>query len=320
MKMIRKISIFIFLLILCLWTMSPIANADSAGYGVTPLLPDNQLTADSFFNLLVSPDTSQELHIQLTNQSNQEKRLKLTVSTASTTKQGTIDYTTTPKLNQGSALDELLTVPDKVTLAANETKVISLTLKIPAKPFTGILLGAITIQEVDQITDSATLNNQFAYQIGVMLRESKDLPEHDVSLNQLTINSKQQFQLTIKNNGRLASGRLTGKWSGKGHPTFNQEIQLAPNTTISLPLPFKEEVVAGNGTLTVTLKIDNQSFTYQQSLYLRKTADGIQLIKLPFPTSMMVAIILGIFAMVSIAVWYWHKKSSSKKTANTANR
>lgn len=290
--------LFVFLIgfLFCYFPLQ--TQAAGAGYGVSPLLPENQLDDATYFNLLVTPDNTQELHLQLSNQEDQAKTLKITPATASTSNTGTIQYTTTKaELLNGPVLSELLSPPQTITLQGKETKIVTFTLTLPKQPFQGILLGSFFIEEVNQDTSSPGLNNQFAYEIGLMIRESKKLPAPKLSFNNLQLKNNDLSIQLANQKGRLSVGTLKATLVGK-EQAFSKELQLAPNTDAQIGLPF-EELPTGASTLKLTFTTDNgKRFEYQQAIYLHNRGDEMKLTKLPIPWQWIV--VGGIFVALLI--------------------
>ena len=289
-------------------------QAVGAGYGVTPLLPKNQLDDASYFNLLVSPQSSQKLTLQLTNQEDDEKTIRITPTTARTNQQGNIEYASNKAdLNKGPAISELLSPPQTITLAAKETQVVSFTLTLPATSFEGILLGSFLIQEVLSETTSAAINNQFAYQIGLMVRESTVLPEPKMTFDHLQLTDEALFVTLTNQNGRLLSGTLKGILTNT-EQSFTQGIQLAPNSTAKIRLPFG---VLSSGAaylkLTFSPSEDNQ-FSYEQSLYLHQGNKALEMIQLPFSWQLLlgIALVLGLIVL-SLVFWLMKHKLTKNK-------
>lgn len=302
---------FILWGVLCLWALPLQVSAASAGYGVTPLLPENQLGNDSYFNLLVKPGSTQQLSLQLTNQETTPKTLQIIPTTAITTQQGVIDYTAkTAELVHGPVISELISPAQTVALSAKETKVVSFTLTMPKKNFQGVLLGAFLIQEVGQATSNAGLNNQFVYQIGLMLRENKSLPQPDISFTKLTLTDNQLTIQVQNKNGRLLTGTLKGVLVGTKE-SFTQEIQLAPNTTAQIHLPF-EQLPKGGATLELSFTPSKEhQFSYRQNLFIHGKDEALKLSQLPLSWQYLLGALLVLGGLLFVLIFWWNRRTSA---------
>ncbi|WP_368251224.1 DUF916 domain-containing protein [Enterococcus sp. 2201sp1_2201st1_B8_2201SCRN_220225] len=311
----QKRSLLVILFIFFLSYAPVQAQATGAGYGVTPLLPENQLDEATYFNLLVAPGDTQRLSIQLTNQENQPKILHIAPTTATTSNIGAIQYTTTkPELLKGPVLSELLSAPKTVTLQSQETKIIDFTLTMPQESFQGILLGSFLIQEVGQNSNANGIANQFAYEIGLMIRESKKLPSMKISFHKLQLNNN-DLTIQFKNqSGRLVSGTLKAKLVGKKQ-SFSKELQIAPNTASQIIFPF-EKLPTGATSVKLTFTTDKgEKFDYQQGIYLYSQEGKLQLTKLSISWQWLIT--GGIFlavCLLAITILFFKKHKKSGKS------
>lgn len=303
----QKIGIFIIGLFLICGPLN--VQASEAGYGVSPLLPDNQLGDVSYFNLFVRPGATQELSLQLTNQETEPKTLQIIPTTAITTQQGVIDYTAkTAELSRGPVISELISPAQTVELTAKETKIVSFTLSMPKKSFQGVLLGSFLIQEVGQLTSNEGINNLFVYQIGLMLRENKTLPKPDVSFAKLTLNNNQLTIQVQNKNGRLLEGTFKGVLTGTKE-SFTQEIQLAPNTTAQIQLPFGH-LPKGGATLELSFTPSKEHhFSYHQNFFLHGKKDALKLTQLPLSWQYLLGAILILGGLLfALSIWWVRRK------------
>lgn len=116
-------------------------------------VPENQLKEGAFFDLLVAQGQEQVLETDLTNLTNQDLIINVSVSNATTTGAGVIDYG--PSQDQHTAnlthgLTGILEAPASIKLPKNGKATLKMTLKMPAQSIKGVVLGGIHLQqEVD---------------------------------------------------------------------------------------------------------------------------------------------------------------------------
>lgn len=268
--MFKKIGLLVFLL----FALPIVTQAETVGFGAAPLLPENQLTQASYFDLLVKPGTSQDVQIQLENFENEPKTLALTPTTAFTNEAGKLDYSSSNHVPlAGPNFREITSKQQVITLQPLEKRVVTFTIDLPKEKFDGVLLGGIQITW--ETTSSGTLQQEVAYTIGVMLREDETLPEPKLQLVDVTTaNNQLAVQLKNPTGALISQYQMTGSLS-KGNQTITlapQTISIAPQDAFTLILESKEKITAGNYTLKLNFS-GEQSFDFQQAIQI-EVADG----------------------------------------------
>lgn len=244
---------------------------DRADFYVTPNLPKNQLAdSENYFNVLLAPHTKESLKLTLINAKNEPLTINVTAHTAYTNNNGVVEYgkdADTPDASLNWSIAALLATPGIVKLKANETKTIDITLTMPKELFSGVLAGGIRLQkvkgsegseEVSEETDKSqqlSIENEFAYVIGVVARNEQESMSPDLTLLDVfpdQLNYRNVFSATIHNSMPTYVNQLTveAKIKRKGsndilYQTKKETMQMAPNSSLDLPISLAGDSFKG---------------------------------------------------------------------------
>ncbi|MGX6962886.1 DUF916 domain-containing protein [Vagococcus xieshaowenii] len=168
-------------------------------YTVTPIFPENQTDKTlGYFDLLVQPGSKQQVMVEVSNSSKEEKKIKITPTTSGTTTSGTIDYSgkSLPHTDDLIAsFSDITSQAQIVTLKANEKKKVGFEIQVPDKEFSGVILGGFYAQEVlkesnnESKKDGLQIENRFAIIIGCVLKNSDQAVEQAFSLQPVTVDN-----------------------------------------------------------------------------------------------------------------------------------
>lgn len=77
----------------------PVSAAATSNIGISPVYPDNQITANGIFDLKVQPGQAETLKLKIANLSHETQKLIVQTTTAYTNDAGTmaLDHVTVPK-------------------------------------------------------------------------------------------------------------------------------------------------------------------------------------------------------------------------------
>lgn len=179
-------------------------------FSVVPELPENQLAKKAgYFDLMVNPGATQDLKLKYTNNTDHAVTVNADVTTATTNGGGEVDYEGDQKKldpTLTAKTQDMITVPQDVTLAARETKEVTAHVTVPQAGLTGISSGAFTFRDKDsqQHAQAASagmaVKNVYAFQIAVLMRQQKDTP--------FTFNQIQRSGLQLH---RVAAGQVNAR-------------------------------------------------------------------------------------------------------------
>lgn len=305
------------------------AKADSLNYTVTADLPSNQINSQvSYFDLKVKPGQRQTLTINIKNKDSQAHRYTVTPNLAVTNDNGIIDYSQA-KAKADSSLKfnvkTALSAKQTVTVPAKTTKKVAIKLTMPKKAFNGIALGGINvIQEMKQQkqkSNGMAINNQYAYVIGLQLRESAkvtlkpNMKLHQVKATQINyrnyVTANLQNDQPVIMHGLKIKSYVTKAGSSKKVLTTNKEnLSMAPNSNFNFAIgEGTQQLAAGKYVLHLTATADqgkwqftkNFTISSKQAQTLNDTAVGNTAQKNYF--WWFVAFGLIILALLGLVIW-----------------
>lgn len=248
------------------------ARAESVGYTVNAVLPKNQDDHNaSYFALRVKPNQQQKLAVVIGNQSDQAQKFQVTVNQAVTNANGVIDYSQTAPKRDSSlkvGIKDIFaeTKLPTVTVPAKSTKKVYVTYKMPAEKIKGMILGGINVKKLESSQQSAkkgvTINNNFAYVIGLRLRESGIDVAPDMRMPAVKVtqtNSLNQVAATLQNPqpGMMRGLKVKAKVTKSGSDKVilqneKANMAMAPNSHFAYAVPWgNTQLKAGTYTLTI---------------------------------------------------------------------
>lgn len=263
------------------------ADDEQVPFAMEAVLPENQRSDSgaTYYDLIVKPETKQELQFVVKNASNKEIDLKLAANGAVTNSIGTIDYGQPDYKKDSSAkytLNELLKVPSEVKLAAGESKSITAELTIPKDGFNGVILGGIQAVEADKesTADSSSksglqLSSKYAMVIGVLLTEDpENQPQPELKLNDVKAgldNGVTAVLANLQNVQPAMVGKMTitGTVYKKGSSdvfkkTEKKNQEMAPNSNFDFAIDWQNEPLQA-GDYTLKLVAQNKSHKWEFS-------------------------------------------------------
>lgn len=248
-----------------------VAKADSLNYKVTTDLPKNQITqGTTYFDLKVKPGQKQTLTIHIKNSDSKQHQYRISTNRAVTNGNGVIDYSQ-PKAKADSSLtfnlNDAVSKASTVTVAAKSTKKVQIKLIVPEKSFKGIALGGINITQVldkAKKTSGVSIRNQYAYVIGLQLRETKKITTKpvmkliDIKAKQINyqnyVTAKLQNTQPVIMHGLKVTSYVTAVNSDKKVlSTTKENMAMAPNSSFNFAIgDGNKQLKAGNYTLHLT--------------------------------------------------------------------
>ncbi|MFB9769009.1 DUF916 and DUF3324 domain-containing protein [Lactiplantibacillus modestisalitolerans] len=261
------------------------AQADNLNYAVTANLPENQINDQvSYFDLKVKPGQKQDLTIQIKNNDEQAHRYQVSPNLAVTNDNGVIDYSQAKaKADQSLKfnLKTALSAKQTVTVPAKSAKTVTIKLALPTKAFDGIALGGINVvQELadqNQQSGGVALQNQYAYVIGLQLREKTttnrkpNMRLHAVKARQL--NYRNYVTANLQNDQPVIMRHLkiksTVTKAGKTKPvltTTKENLSMAPNSNFNFAIGDGQQALQpGKYTLHLTAKADEGQWKFTKN-------------------------------------------------------
>ncbi|WP_338207783.1 DUF916 and DUF3324 domain-containing protein [Lactiplantibacillus paraxiangfangensis] len=305
------------------------AQADNLNYTVKAELPTNQINQKvSYFDLKVKPGQKQNLALIIKNSDQQAHRYTISPNLAVTNDNGIIDYSQSKakadsslKFNIKTALSE----KQVVTVPAKSSKRVTVKLTVPQKKFDGIALGGINVIQELKATkkkrSGMAIDNQYAYVLGVQLRESKsieikpNMKLHKIKATQLNYRNYvtanlQNDQPVIMHGLKIKSYVTAAGASKKLMVTSKDNLAMAPNSNFNFAMgDGSKQLKAGKYVLHLTATADkgkwqftrNFTITDKEAKHLNDTAIGDQ--TQPNYFWWFVALGVVILALLSAIIW-----------------
>ena len=265
--------------------------AQTTRFTVTPELPQNQLSDVSYFDLLVTDETKQDLTVALHNTSSDALTIKATALNRYTASTGIIAYQAeqTSEENQGISFSQLIENPRQtIKLGPGESHQVHFTLSMKGEEFAGEILGVFAFEEEpSETTESQQTNLQANYKIqqGIRLRQNvATMPDPQLSLinsEAVERNGSAALKSSIRNSQPTAFGKISVKTiireqdSGNKVGGFSAEdFQIAPNSVLELFSAFDQNILEpGTYMLRIELNAPKGTWVFEDSVVVdRKQA------------------------------------------------
>ncbi|MEG0285930.1 MAG: DUF916 and DUF3324 domain-containing protein [Vagococcus sp.] len=263
----RKVINYLKLVFGLMIFFSPIAHAEEVDFTVKPEFPENQVASNSgFYDLKVLPGTEQELNLIVHNKSDQAITTKFEINPAATGENGGFIYTLKDSDRDESmklSISDIASTVDTISIPAKGSGRVIIKLKIPKKPFEGIILGGIRISSISdsenkekEEANGFSVSNSFAYTIAIRLQENDKLPTSELFLKSVQasqIVGRNSIKATLQNPTPTIIDKVSyhGQVMKKGQDKVLHEnkvdgYRIAPNTHFDFPVSWdNQEFKAG---------------------------------------------------------------------------
>lgn len=259
------------------------AQASQLNFNVEAIIPENQVDKNkTYYDLRIEPAKTQELKMMLHNSTDKDVSVELTVEAATTNLNGVVEYGKTKAKRDSTlktSIGEIVTLSEeKPVIPAKGSKEITLTVKMPATDFDGVLAGGITVKETDPTTDKATketkgmaIENRYSYVVALLLHGKNETIPSELKLNKVKatqVNVRNVISANLQNtkakylNQLSVDAKITKKGENKTlYSVKKEQMQMAPNSNFNLPVPLNGEELK-SGEYTLKIKADSQGDTW----------------------------------------------------------
>lgn len=260
-------------------------QADTAGYAVRAVLPDNQADDQvSYFDLKVTPGQRQTLRVVVINKADTEIEVAMEANTAYTNGNGSIGYSHTADRDASLEVDfaEIVTpVKPVIMVPAHGEAVAEFVLTVPNEPFEGNVLGGLLFTKLNQGADTeeagVAIQNVYQYVIGVRLKESEAVVQPAFELIGAVENEtrKQTILLHLRNPKPIIAREVklvVNAYPQDGvEPIFSCEcapIAMAPNTTMAYNIRLGDDnrLSPGEYRVLVELHFEEETWCFEAPL------------------------------------------------------
>jgi hypothetical protein len=223
------------------------------------------------------------------NESSEDIIVLVEAVTASTNRNGDIDYTSKVAAMDETLqtpLEEMITIPQThYTVPADSSIPVSVTLDVPERPFDGIALGSIRVlKEITEEERAAggMIVNQFAYVVAVRLAQSRnaDNIEPDFALGDVTaelVNHRASIVAQIRNpmpmliSGTNITATIYHKGSNQSIFIYDMpDVSFAPNSIFNLSFVDREGygIDAGEYTAKISVEFQGQTWDFERDFII----------------------------------------------------
>lgn len=335
-RLLSIILIYIMTLLLTLIFPNSISASGKVSNQVTfnaeAILPKNQHSEVSYYDLRVRPGATQKLFIRLRNLTNAKQTIMIKTNNAITNQNGAIDYSkSNAPLLGGPTFKQLISGPQTVLLKPKEVRRVSFQLKIPPKGFKGTVLGGFYCytKPVKAATSASglSLTNNFAYTIGAKLECASSKIQPKLSLIKATPgldNGYLSVFATLQNAAPVLLSKLDMRATvtQKNHHEIlkrtHKKISIAPRTRFRLPISWNDEPLkSGRYVLTIDLS-SSTGKRWQLSREFKITGDDAKLnqkaVELKKTDNklfyLIIGLLIGIIVILSGYIYYVKQKNN----------
>ena len=349
MNNLKKLILFLFLLP-CLSVStkdSVFASNQEAPFLVQANFPPNQnpQIQSGYYDLTVVPGQKQEISIDLINNSDEVKKIRVIATSAKTTPSVGINYDGKIKNNDKSLEHDFSKfgfTPKTLKIKPKSRLTVPLSFTVPKKPFKGAILGGIYVSSVDPINTNKTaqgktemkLKNYLNYAIAVKLVEDRSTevkPDLKISgISAISYSSYPATGVTIRNVapgiGSTVSVKATTYLIKDRKIRANASMEkgtIAPNTIFTYPIVWQanKKMTPGKYHLDMTVKTTSRDFKFsrdytitpQQAAQIDK--DNPSLKKSYLWLIILIIVVVVILIILGFALFFFMGRGRGKQEA-----
>lgn len=242
---------------------TPVSAAEMK-FSVQAVIPENQVDkSQSYFDLRMTPGQSQDLMVDMRNDTSEAVTVNVLPNTATTNQNGIVEYNDTSSKRDSSlttGFKDIATTEKEVSVPAKSQKQVKIHVQMPKEEYQGTILGGIYFSEKDSNdaqkdkSKGSQIVNKYAYVIGVKLTESDTPVQPELRLNTVQaqqVNYRNVIAANIQNYKPtiLKDLKIEGKVYKKGgsdvlYSESKENLRMAPNSNFDFGIslqnkPFK---------------------------------------------------------------------------------
>ncbi|MEI5993295.1 DUF916 and DUF3324 domain-containing protein [Candidatus Enterococcus mansonii] len=341
-KRVQKIEIAIIFLFLSLM-IGITAQASEINFTVKAILPENQRSKTvSYFDLRVTPNETQTLSVELTNDTDEDITVSASANSAITNDNGVVDYSYKDTKKDSSAVitfSEIASMPKDIKLPKKSKKIVECVVNIPKESFNGYILGGLYFEQKEngqsetKEQGALAVGNRFSYVVGVLLSETDQEVRPELALNEVKatqVNGNNAVIMNIQNKKAAMIKKLQvdaklyyEKEKKPRYENHQESLTMAPNTNFNYKIDLKEQpFVAGNYTVKIKANDGFRDWTWERTFKIKEkeakkyNATAVNLPpeqKKQFPWLLIMLIVLGILAIISGIIYYFKQKIKKER-------
>lgn len=239
------------------------AYASEMNFAVQAIIPENQIDkSQTYFDLQMKPGQSQDLMVEMRNDTSEPVTINILPNTAITNQNGIVEYSDIETVRDSSlkvGFKDIATTENEVTIAAKSKKQIAVHVQMPKDSYDGVILGGIYFTEKSSQSEvkeskGSQIINRYAYVIGVKLTETDKVVNPELRLNSVQatqVNYRNVIAANIQNYtpSIIKDLKIDGKVYSKGgnkvlYSESRENLRMAPNSNFNYAIslnnkPFK---------------------------------------------------------------------------------
>jgi LPXTG-motif cell wall-anchored protein len=260
----KKLQLFLSALFLMLcFGLTQTTYARTDDYTVKPIIPENQLNKDlGYFDLTLGAGKEQTLQVEVSNNTEQEMKVDLTLSSAVTNQNGLVVYEPTKIVADSSLkynLKDFVKAPKVLTLAPLSRQKVEISVSMPKEEFNGQIAGGITFSkegqnDKEEASEGITVKNTYSYTIALLMKQNDNEVSPDLNLKKINpsqINGRNVISVNLQNptmtyiNTMNVKATITSISNSEIKYVYsNSMMQMAPNTNFALAIPTSDQSAA----------------------------------------------------------------------------
>ncbi len=281
----KRKSLFLVILFMVVSVVSFSAKAygvnNDVGFTVKAIIPKNQIDKQmSYFDLKMVPEQKQQLALEVRNKSQKEMKVSVKAISASTNKNGVIDYQTENIKDKTlkTPFSDIATVKTpELTIKGNSSATAIIDVTMPKEEYDGIILGGILItkaideKDASDEENSVQINNEYSYAVGVKLTETDEviLPDFKGIKAEATLdNSYIVVDHYIRNETAAIAKNIdiSVKIYNSNNiliKTKEETINMAPNSFMKYAVKWEDKIKPGKYESRVVMKMGDDEWKFK---------------------------------------------------------
>jgi len=281
-KILRRVAMILVPVLMAALMAVPAAAME---FSVRAVLPENQRqNGNVFFDLLVKPGQTQDLVIEVRNTSAGDIVVLVETITASTSRNGQINYTSRGAMDETlkHSFEDMVSMPQSYyQIPALSSIEVPISLAVPDEPFDGAVLGSIRVlrEATQEERDAAgAIVNQFAHVTAVRLvqdENAENIPAN-FALGDITaelVNYRASIIANIRNTQPMiikdASATASIYPIGSDRAVFEhslETLEMAPNSVFQYSFVDREGygIDAGDYTAVINVEYKGDNWNFVQ--------------------------------------------------------
>lgn len=229
--------------------------------------------------------------------------------------------------------NEIAQLPKEIQLPKHSTKTVECQLILPEKPFNGYVLGGLYFEQKSDeqpahSENGVAINNRFSYVVGVLLSETDEPVQPELSLNEVKTdqaNGRNRVLMNLQNKQAAMIKKLQvdaslyyEKEAKPRYENHQESLTMAPNTNFNYRIDLKEQpFVPGNYTVKIKVNDGYQDYSWEKHLVIQEKEAkkyNATAVNLPpekhtnFPWKLVSSITLVFLFILGSTIYYFKKK------------